>query len=102
MRNQNRFYFAVGDCLQVRQRLFASVLWVHSAIEHQTVTSNLQIVGIRSDLCLPREINEFQMRMLLQTFDCYQRRNSLNSRFAEQSNHCFYENGIRSAARAKQ
>jgi len=33
VRNQHRVDSLVGDCLQMRQRIFSGVLWMHSAIE---------------------------------------------------------------------
>ena len=60
MRNQNRVDVPVGDCLQMRQRILAGVLWMHSTIEQQPVTAHLKIIGVRADFRVASEINEFQ------------------------------------------
>ena len=41
MRNQDCFNFPIGDWLKIRQRILSGVLWMHSAIEHQSVAANL-------------------------------------------------------------
>ena len=61
VRYQNRLNLAVGDCLEQRQRIFASVFRMHSAVEQEPVRANLHIVRIRADLCVACEINEFQV-----------------------------------------
>src|SRR5438876_1059826 len=103
MRNQDCFDLAIGDCLQMRQRIFAGVLWMHSAIEHQLVTTNLKIVRVGADFGPARKVNEFQMRLsLAQSLNFYQAGISLNSRFCEQSKYWSHERRNAVAARPKQ
>jgi hypothetical protein len=62
VRNKYRLDLTVGDCLEIRQRVFPGIFRVHSAIEQEPMGSNLKIVRIRADLRAPGQINEFQMR----------------------------------------
>ena len=63
VRHQNCFNIAVGDCFEIGQRILAGVFWVHSAIQQEPVTADLEIVRIRADLGVSCEISEFQMRL---------------------------------------
>ena len=44
VRDQNRFNFPVRDRFEIRERIFAGILRMHSAIEHEAVPANLEIV----------------------------------------------------------
>ena len=44
VRDQDRFDLVVSDRFEIRQRILTSVLGMHSAIEHQSVAANLEIV----------------------------------------------------------
>src|SRR4051794_12665908 len=64
VRNQHSFRLTVGNCLEKRQCILAGILRVHSAIQHESVSPSLKIIGIRADLGLPSEINEFHCSYL--------------------------------------
>ena len=44
VRDQDCFDFPIGDRFEIGQRILAGVLWMHSAIEHEPVTTNLDII----------------------------------------------------------
>lgn len=62
VRHQDRLDLTIADRFEIRQRILPRVFRMHPAIEQEPVPANLKIVRIRTDLCVPREINEFQMR----------------------------------------
>ena len=61
--HQDRFDLTVTDCFKIRQRIFSGVVRVHPAIEEEPVLADLEIVRVRSNLRMPCEINEFQVRL---------------------------------------
>jgi hypothetical protein len=63
VRHQNRFDLTVADCFEIRQRILPGVFRVHSAIEQEPMSADLQIVRIASDLRVPCEISKFQMQL---------------------------------------
>jgi len=44
VRDQDRFDLLAGDRFEIRQRILTSVLGMHSAIEHQSMATHLEIV----------------------------------------------------------
>jgi hypothetical protein len=65
VRDQDCVDFFVCDRLEIRQRILAIVFRMHSAIEHQPVAADLDVVRVRADLGAAGEVNEFQMRLSL-------------------------------------
>jgi hypothetical protein len=60
VRDQNRFNFPPCDRFEVRKRFLAVVFWMHSAIEHDALSANLEIIRIRADFGPSRKVNELQ------------------------------------------
>ena len=60
VRNHDCFDVPARDRLEVRQSILACVFRMHPAIEHQAMAADLQIIRVRADFGLAREIDEFQ------------------------------------------
>jgi hypothetical protein len=60
VRDEDCLDFAVCDGLEIRQRVFAHIFGMHPAIQHQPVSANLKIIGVRADLRAAGEVDEFQ------------------------------------------
>src|SRR5262245_31976424 len=103
VRHQDSLHFVVGDCFEIRQCTIPGILRVHPAIKQKPVSVNLEIVRIRTDLCVPCEICEFQCDSADVSTISYQSWYCLNSRFRVQSNNWspWKEKRIGSATQAR-
>lgn len=63
VRYQNCLDVPIGDDFEIRKRVLAGVSRMHSTIDQELVSANLEIVRIRADLSVACEICEFQMQL---------------------------------------
>lgn len=60
MRNDNAIERTVTERRKIRQRIFAFLLRMHSAVEDEPLAGRLEIIAICANLGAAREINELQ------------------------------------------
>jgi hypothetical protein len=51
-----------GERAEIRQRLFALLLRVHPAVEHEALAGGFEVITVGADLSPAREIDELQQR----------------------------------------
>jgi len=60
MRDEDCVNLSIRDWLKIRQRIFSEIFRVHPAIEHEPMARAFQIIRVRANLSMPRQIDEFQ------------------------------------------